>query len=64
MMMHCCEIDCDKEAEFEIQGQLDAGVGNTQACTEHVGVLLGTCTWVKDKLNNQWIVTDLKPKSD
>jgi len=34
---HCCQIDCDKDAEWEIYAD---GVPDTTACTEHVGELL------------------------
>lgn len=46
---HCCEISCDKPAEFEIitsrsKGGIagpDAYSDNTDSCEEHVGRLLG-----------------------
>jgi len=34
---HCCQIGCEKEAEWEIYAD---GVPDTTACTEHVGELL------------------------
>ena len=34
---HCCQIDCEKDAEWEIYAD---GVADTAACTEHVGELL------------------------
>lgn len=34
---HCCQIDCKKDAEWEIYAD---GVPDTTACTKHVGELL------------------------
>jgi len=34
---HCCELNCTKDAEWEIYAD---GVPDTAACTEHVGELL------------------------
>lgn len=36
---HCCWIDCDKPAEYDIEDESGAELP-TQACTEHVGALL------------------------
>jgi len=33
----CCQINCEKEAEWEIYAN---GVPDTMACTKHVGELL------------------------
>ena len=34
---HCCQIDCNEDAEWEIYAE---GVPDTAACTAHVGELL------------------------
>lgn len=39
-MAICCHIDCDKEAEFEIQWNPPTPDNYTQACEGHVGALL------------------------
>lgn len=38
---HCCEIGCDKPAEFTIWSADYLPDSNTDACREHVGELLG-----------------------
>lgn len=60
-MNHCCEINCDKPAEFEIRGE-QGDDDNTHACADHVGELLGTPDWA-DKENQRWTVTTLETTS-
>ncbi len=53
----CCVWECPKEAEFEIQG-LHHFEDQTDACTEHVGELLGTPDWLS-KDNTEWSVRSI-----
>lgn len=42
---YCCEPDCEKDAEFEViqdEKSIPCDVAYTHACTDHVGVLLGS----------------------
>jgi hypothetical protein len=52
---YCCEPDCVKDAEFGIYGSSGHFEDVTEACEDHVGILLGTPTWL-DKMNDHWVV--------
>lgn len=41
-MIHCCHENCDKPATVEIRGESGLIEDMTNACTEHVGAMLGT----------------------
>jgi hypothetical protein len=49
-------MECDKDAEFTIFGGSGHFEDVTEACTEHVGALLGTPEWLT-KGNREWTVT-------
>jgi hypothetical protein len=53
-------MECQKEAEFDIYGQ-SGFEDNTQACEEHVGVLLGTPDWAK-KETTEWTVVLIRER--
>lgn len=61
--MHCCEHDCGKPAEFEIQEDrtdIHPADGATHACTQHVGELLGTAYPKEGKPETvRWILSVL-----
>lgn len=40
MKLHCCEMTCEADAEFEIRGRTNHPEDYTHSCTEHVGELL------------------------
>ena len=52
---YCCELACSKDAEFSIHGSSGHFEDVTEACTEHIGALLGTPTWL-EKENDHWLV--------
>ena len=52
---YCCEMHCKKDAEFGIYGSSGHFEDVTEACEEHIGVLLGTPDWLKKK-NDHWLV--------
>lgn len=57
--MHCCQMECEKDAEFEIHGESGRLEDNTHACTDHVGALLGTPEWLIQEgheENRSWTV--------
>ncbi len=58
----CCEITCEKPAEYTVidQGDADPVTSFTESCTDHVGVLLGHATHVRDT-NESWRVVPVGP---
>lgn len=55
---HCCYPDCGKAAEFGIYGSSGHFEDATETCVDHVGLLLGTPTWLPRE-NSHWIVYPL-----
>lgn len=60
---HCCKIDCDAPAEFEIVGESGHPDDSTHACEAHVGELLGTPEWLSRR-NRSWTITALSGERD
>ena len=56
--VHCCEHDCAKVAEFSIHGSSGHFEDVTESCEDHVGILLGTPTWLVQE-NDHWVVHPL-----
>jgi len=55
--LFCCQLECEKEAECYIVGNLNNGVDNdTHACTDHVGELLGTPDFLENE-NTEWVIS-------
>lgn len=52
---HCCHPDCLNDAEFSIHGSSGHVDDVTEACTDHVGALLGTPARL-EKENEHWVV--------
>jgi hypothetical protein len=56
---HCCYLGCNKLAEFGIYGAPAHFEDVTEACSKHVGELLGTPLW-KTQPNTHWVIYPLK----
>ena len=52
---YCCTLGCPKDAEFFIHGSSGHFEDVTEACEDHIGVLLGTPTWLS-KQNDHWLI--------
>jgi len=60
---YCCYINdndesCPNDAEFALYGSSGHFEDVTETCEAHVGMLLGTPTWLS-KENSHWIVYPL-----
>lgn len=51
----CCYMDCFEDATFSIHGSSGHFEDITEACADHVGLLLGTPDWLP-KNNDHWVV--------
>jgi hypothetical protein len=60
----CCHIPCDRAAEFEITDLADLSPNCfiTQACSGHVGALLGHDIGLPDDAEDRWEVRALEAK--
>lgn len=56
----CCWPECKADAVFQIIGGSNHPDDNTQACTDHVGALLGTPQGIA-KNNTYWDVSLIEP---
>ena len=61
----CCSVGCTRSAEYEIYAEgkgLDPYCNITDACTEHLGALLGTFwpDFVKGLRAKSWVVVPIK----
>lgn len=60
---YCCTIGCPRSAEFAIFGESGLPEDHTDACSDHVGALLGTPLHAS-RDNRSWQVTLLGGETD
>lgn len=59
---YCCFLNCSNDAEFSVHGSSGHFEDVTETCALHVGLLLGTPTWL-EKQNDHWVVHSISVPS-